>query len=219
MTRILIVDDHPIFRKGLILTFNETDDLIVCAEGANATEAIDLFIENQPDLVLLDLSMPGGGHAALLQILEHNPNARVAILTASEDNDDVMRAIQAGAAGYIVKGVGGRALLDAIRAIAAGDGYVAPSLAARILSERQSDNAAPHLASQPINHLLQLTPKELQVLRLVGAGHSNKEIAYRCGTQEKTIKHHMTHILKKLNVRNRTEAALLLRSSETNTPL
>lgn len=217
MTRILIVDDHPMFRKGLALSLGEAEDMAVCGEGANAADAVALYQELAPDLVLLDLSMPGGGHAALAEILSYDVQAKVAVLTASEDSDDVLRALRAGAAGYILKGVGGRTLLDAVRALAGGEGYVAPTLAARILSERSPGQypAGPSPASpnRTVELLSLLTPKEMQVLRMVASGYSNKEVAHRTGTQEKTVKHHMTHILQKLNARNRTEAALLLRGA------
>lgn len=181
--------------------------------------------------MLLDLSMPGGGLAALAE-LRTLDGLRVAVLTASEERDDVMRALAAGAAGYLVKGIGSRALIEAIRQIAAGEGYVAPGLAARILTESRASAAAtggaapggagndrPQAAepatdaARPGQMLEQLTPRETEVLRLVAQGCSNKEIARIGAMQEKTVKHHMTRILHKLNARNRTEAAMLLRAA------
>lgn len=215
MTRILIVDDHPIFRQGLAIALGDADDLTVCGQGASADEAIELARQLLPDVALIDLSMPGGGLSAVRTIRQEQPQIRQAILTASEDSDDVMAALRAGALGYIVKGIGGQALIDAVKEVAAGHGYIAPMLAARILSEMSLEGSAASTETtasdgQPLAHL---TPREGQVLEMVAAGLSNKEIALRGDMQEKTVKHHMTRILQKLHVRNRTEAAMVLRKS------
>ena len=220
MTRILIVDDHPIFRQGLFMALSEAGDLCVCGEGSSAQEAVDLARELRPDIVLLDLSMPGGGFAALESIRASQPDLRIAVLTASEDSEDVLRALKLGAHGYVLKGVGGRALIDAVRDVARGAGHVSPTLAAEILSAGRLDDGGvvQPVRQEPgsvVEHLLsKLTPRETQVLRLVATGFSNKEVARQADMQEKTVKHHMTRILQKLNVRNRTEAALVLRSAE-----
>lgn len=219
MTQILIVDDHPIFRQGLAMALAEAGDLTVCGQGASAADAIALTRDLEPDVVLVDLSMPGGGVAALRAIRQDHPDIRLAVLTASEDSEDVMAALRAGALGYILKGIGGQALIDAVREVAAGHGYIAPGLAARILSEMSVENSAlPAMRSDDggDSSLAQLTPREAQVLELVASGLSNKEIALRGDMQEKTVKHHMTRILQKLQVRNRTEAAMVLRRSRTD---
>lgn len=200
--RILVIDDHPIFRRGLTLSLEEAEDFHVCGEGASAADALALARDLRPDVMLLDLSMPGGGLSVLPVLCRESPALKIAILTASEDSEDLMAALAAGAAGYIVKGIGTRSLIDAVRAIAQGEGYVAPALAARILGEKRREGP---------QGLDQLTAREDQILHLVAEGHSNKEIALRAGLQEKTVKHHMTRILQKLNARNRTEAALILR--------
>ncbi|MFT4150583.1 MAG: response regulator transcription factor [Paracoccaceae bacterium] len=209
MIRILVVDDHPIFRKGLSLSLQEAEDFIVCGEGASGSEALTLAEELRPDVLLLDLSMPEGGLTVLPRLCERNPDMKVAILTASEDGEDLMAAMVAGAAGYIVKGIGTRALIDAVRAIAQGEGYVAPGLAARVLGEKRREANA--MAERGLD---QLTAREDEILRLVAEGHSNKEVARRTGLQEKTVKHHMTRVLQKLNARNRTEAAMILRGRD-----
>jgi two-component system, NarL family, nitrate/nitrite response regulator NarL len=214
MTRVLIVDDHPIFRQGLAMALEEAGDLTVCGQGASAEDAIALARSLQPDVVLVDLSMPGGGLVALHAIHAEHPQMRLAVLTASENGEDVMAALRGGALGYVVKGVDGLALVEAIREVAAGQGYIAPVLAARILSEMSVDSAKnPANAVADEGSLSQLTPREAQVLELVAAGLSNKEIALRGDMQEKTVKHHMTRILHKLQARNRTEAAMILRRS------
>lgn len=216
MIRVLIVDDHPVFRQGLTLALEEAADITVCGQGATADEAIALAHAHQPDVALIDLSMPGGGLAAIRAIHAELPRIRLAVLTASEDGGDVMAALRAGALGYILKGLDGEVLIDATREIAAGQGYIAPVLAARILSEMSLDNDAVRIVAATGSDdraLAQLTPREAEVLELVAAGLSNKEIALRGDLQEKTVKHHMTRILQKLQARNRTEAAMILRNS------
>lgn len=221
MIRILIVDDHPIFRRGLALSLAEAEDLSICGEGASAEEALSLARELTPDVVLLDLSLPGGG-MSVLPALAQLPRVRVAVLTASERSEDVTQALTTGAAGYIVKGIGSRALIEAVRGIARGDGYVAPALGARVIAELQReaglDRAGPDSSDSRARMLDQLTPREAEVLDLVASGCSNKEIARRTLMQEKTVKHHMTRILHKLNARNRTEAAMVLRGDGTGPP-
>ncbi|RJL06594.1 response regulator [Paracoccus siganidrum] len=216
MIRVLIVDDHSIFRRGLAMALAEAGDLQVCGEGGTADEAVDLAQELQPDVVLLDLSMPGGGLNALRRIHDRQPDLAVAVLTASEDGEDVLEALRHGARGYVLKGVGSRSLIEAVRDLARGEGYVAPTLAARILTEMRIEAAAAPTpdAAAPASLLAQLTPREEEVLELVAAGYSNKEIARQKDMQEKTVKHHMSRILQKLHVRNRTEAAMVLRQDQ-----
>ncbi|QEW20469.1 Response regulator protein VraR [Marinibacterium anthonyi] len=203
--RVVVIDDHPIFRRGLILSLEEAGDLAICGEGASGSDAVALARDVRPDVMLLDLSMPDGGLDVLPSLCREHPQMKVAVLTASESSEDLRAALSAGAAGYIVKGIGARGLIDAVRAIATGEGYVAPALAARVLSEKRRELP---------QGLDQLTDREHEILRLVAEGHSNKEIAGRTGLQEKTVKHHMTRVLRKLNARNRTEAALILREND-----
>ena len=215
MSRLLIIDDHPIFRRGLAATLTEAGGFEICGEGASAEAALSLAEGTEPDLVLLDLSMPGGGLSALKALRERWPALRVVIMTASEERDDLMESLRAGAAGYIVKGISSPALLDALRSILRGEAYVAPSLAARILCASAATpapaSAAPGEKGGAAEMLQQLTRREGEVLQLVASGRSNKEIAREAQMQEKTVKHHMTRILQKLKLRNRTEAALFLR--------
>lgn len=203
--RILLVDDHPLFREGVARTLQDSGLYDVVGQGASADDAIALARSLTPDLVLLDLSMPGGGMAALTGILRQSPPPVVALLTVSEDNDSVIEALAGGAAGYILKGVGSRELLRILEDLIAGRTYVAPSLAAKVLSRMKSpraDGAAP-------DPMESLTRREEDILKLVAEGKSNKEVARALDLQEKTVKHYMTVILQKLQVRNRTEAALV----------
>lgn len=202
-TRILIADDHPLYREGVARTLAADPGLEVVAAASNGEEAVALALDLRPDLVLLDLSMPGAGGLAALQALRRAaPDLRVAILTASEEDQDVIEALKAGAQGYVLKGIGGDALVAAVKDLARGQTYVSPHLAGRMLdilrAEREGRAAAPQ----------RLTPREEEILRELAEGKSNKEIARALSIQEKTVKHHVTVILQKLQVRNRTEAAL-----------
>jgi two-component system nitrate/nitrite response regulator NarL len=212
--RILVIDDHPMFREGVSRSLSEEADLEVCGEGASAGDAVRLDREMRPDVILLDLSMPGGGLNALRMILDQSPEAKVVVLTASEADEDVLQALRTGARGYVLKGVGASTLIEIVRGVMVGESYVSPTLAARILAELRpglplKSFGAPD--AQEMDPLSNLTRREEEILRFVAAGNSNKEVARRLDLQEKTIKHHMTRILQKLNVRNRTEAAMLLR--------
>ncbi|MDE1993708.1 MAG: response regulator transcription factor [Rhizobiaceae bacterium] len=218
MIRVAIVDDHPIFRAGLSRSLTDEPEFAVVGEGATAAEALTLFNEHRPDALLLDLSMPGGGHSALRSILASDPDAAVIVLTASEDEADLFEALKEGAKGYVLKGVSASALASVVRNVVAGESYVSPSLAARILTEMRSEATASPAVSAPHPHdeaLASLTPREEQILELVADGNSNKEVARRLGLQEKTIKHNMTRILQKLKARNRTEAAMFLRDAQS----
>lgn len=214
--RILVVDDHPMFREGVSRSLTEQPDLKVCGEGSSADEAIRLDRELKPDVILLDLSMPGGGLHALRLILEQSPDAKVVVLTASEADEDVLMALRSGARGYVLKGVPAKTLIEVVRGAMVGECYVSPALAARILAElRTAAPVVPDMEKSESTQdvLASLTRREEEILKLVAAGNSNKEVARRLDLQEKTIKHHMTRILQKLNVRNRTEAAILLRDA------
>jgi DNA-binding NarL/FixJ family response regulator len=199
---IAIVDDHPLFREGVRRSLSELG-FVVIAEGETGDDAIAIAREHRPDLLLLDVSLPGGGLAALPAILRENPAQKTVMLTVSEQDDDIRRAFQLGARGYVLKGIGSKALAEILLTVASGERYVAPSLSARLLT------------SPPDTPAIDLpTERERQVLDLLTAGLSNKRIAIRLGLHEKTIKHHMTSIFVKLKVSNRTEAALRWRENK-----
>jgi DNA-binding NarL/FixJ family response regulator len=203
--RVVVVDDHPLFRSGVVRTLEEEPDIVVAAEGASAQDAIDLVAEHAPDVALLDISMPGNGIVAAERISAAHRGVRIAMLTVSENDQDVMKALEAGASGYVLKGVGAKELISMIRGVAAGESYVSPALAARLLVAMKSSGAAP----VPQSALDSLTEREEQILRLVARGLSNKEVGRELDLQEKTVKHHMTSILQKLQARNRVEAAVI----------
>jgi len=205
--RIAIVDDHPLFREGVTRSLSEIGGFEIVGEGATAQDAERIASTVRPDILLLDISMPGGGLSAVASILADHPAQRIVMLTVSETNADVTTALNAGVQGYILKGVGSRALADILRNVAAGESYLSPALSARLLSDLQS----PQATNGVTDRLRQLTERQTEILRLVAEGLSNKEVALRLELQEKTVKHHMTGVLSKLNVRNRTEAALMMR--------
>jgi two-component system nitrate/nitrite response regulator NarL len=218
MISILIADDHPIFRQGLALSLGEAEDFELYAEVGTAEEAYRSTVEMKPDLLLLDLSMPGGGQSVIAQIVREAPDTHVVVLTASEDSVDLSDAIGAGASGYIVKGVGGRTLINILRDIRHGQHYITPSLASRVLGELAQGGATGEdkdpLARAQRQRLEALTPREREIMALVATGCSNRRIAEEVGIQEKTVKHHMTRILAKLKAANRTEAAMQFRDFE-----
>jgi two-component system nitrate/nitrite response regulator NarL len=205
---IAVIDDHPLFREGVMRILSEIQGFKIVGEGSTKEDALEICTTLNPDILLMDISMPGGGLNAIQPILEINSEQKIMMLTVSETSDDVLSALDKGAKAYVLKGVGSRALADIVRSVAAGETYVSPTLSARLLSD-MSSAAAIAKQSNPINDL---TSREHEVLNLVAEGLSNKRIALRLGVHEKTIKQHMTHIFAKLGTSNRTEAAMVLRN-------
>ncbi len=210
---IAVIDDHPLFREGVMRILSEIAGFRIVGEGSTSEEALALSASISPDILLMDISMPGGGLNVILPILQKNPDQKIIMLTVSETSDDVMSALSKGAKGYVLKGVGSRILAEIVRAVASGETYVSPSLSARLLSD-MSTSAALAKQGNPIDDL---TNREQEVLNLVAEGLSNKRIALRLGVHEKTIKQHMTHIFAKLGISNRTEAAIALRNATART--
>ena len=207
--QIVIVDDHPLFRNGVMQTLRAEPDIEIVGQGTTAAEAISLAGELLPDIILLDITIPGGGLNAAQTIAAAVPVARIIMLTASGAEDDVLTALKAGARGYILKGVSGDELVKIVRDVHAGEAYVTPALAASLLSDMRDGPRASRPAPNPLD---ELTEREHEILERVAAGLSNKEIGQQLFLSEKTIKHYMTNILQKLQVRNRVEAALLASS-------
>lgn len=206
--RVAVIDDHPLFREGVKRSLGEFDDFQIVGEGCTRDDAIRIAREQRPDVILMDISMPGGGLSAIAPILDLYPNQKIVILTVSETRDDLAKALTSGAKGYVLKGVGSRALVEIINTVAVGETYISLDLSARLLSDMS-------LSSESVTADLigELTSRESEVLSLVAAGLSNKRIALRLNVHEKTVKHHMGRILAKLNVTNRTEAAMVLRDA------
>lgn len=200
--RILLVDDHPLFREGVAHSLMAAHDLQVVAEAGSGEEAIALARAVAPDMVLLDINMPGmGGIAAAARIAADHPCVRIMMLTVAEDRESLFSALKHGAHGYVLKGVSASELRTIVRNVAEGEAYVPPALAGEMLAEFSRPRVPDSLAS--------LTPRESGVLELLSRGLTNREIGDQLHLAEKTVKHHMTSILQKLHVRTRTEAALL----------
>jgi two-component system nitrate/nitrite response regulator NarL len=203
--RVAIIDDHPLFREGVVHTLRSSRVLEVVGEGGCADDAVRIAKEKLPDIVLLDVSMPGGGIEAARSIARLCPVVKTIMLTVSESELDVAQALEAGVKGYVLKGTSGSELLKTMFAIARGESYVTPGLAARLLSQATRQEPA-HTPALP-----ELTDRESQILSHVARGLTNKEIARTLTLSEKTVKHYMTNIMQKLNVRNRVEAVLVFR--------
>jgi RNA polymerase sigma factor (sigma-70 family) len=203
---IVIADDHTLFREGLAGIISAADDFEVVGQAGSMQEAVQLARDLLPDIILLDIDMPGGGLEAARVIAEECPVTRIVILTSSEEDDHLIRALKIGARAYILKGVAARELLRILQAVSTGESYVPPRLAASLLLEMREANSQ---QKQSISPLDELTPREREILEGLAAGLSNKEIGEKLFISEKTVKHYMTNILQKLQVRNRVEAALL----------
>jgi two-component system nitrate/nitrite response regulator NarL len=199
--RVIVADDHPMFRAGVAASLGAADEVELVGQSEDARGALALVREHLPDIALLDINMPGSGLAAARDITTACPATRVVMLTVSEDEDDLLAAMKAGASGYVLKGAGPAELIGVLRAVNAGEVYVAPALAWQLLREMSKPRS-----SSPLD---ELTSREREVLELVAQGFTNLEIGERLSLAEKTIKHYMTNILGKLHVRSRVEAALL----------
>jgi len=191
--RVLLADDHPVVREGLAAMINRRPDMTVVAEASNGREAVQLFRVHQPDVTLVDLRMPEmDGLEVIGNLRQQFPAARTVVLTTFDDDEDIYRALRAGAKGYLLKDAPREQLLECIRTVHQGDSYLPSGVASR-LAERVSG--------------AELTGRELEVLRLLALGRSNKEIGSELHITESTVKVHVKNILHKLKVNGRTEAA------------
>jgi NarL family two-component system response regulator LiaR len=199
--RVLIVDDHAVVREGLRTFLELQEGLEVVGAAADGDEALPLAEHLHPDVILMDLVMPKlDGVSAMKELRQRVPGARVIVLTSFLDDERLMPAIRAGAAGYLLKNVQPQELARAIRLADAGETLIDPAVAARLVDAvADGDGARPEQA---------LTPREQEVLDLIGRGFSNKRIALELGVAEKTVKTHVSHVLAKLGVSDRTQAAL-----------
>jgi len=209
----VICDDHPLFREGVAAILRAEPDIEVVGQGASAQEAIRLARDLLPDLILLDIDMPGGGLSAIQAIATACPVTKIVMLTVSAEEDHVTTALKAGAHAYVLKGVTSRELIGIVRTVMAGESYVTPTLAASLLTQ---STAAPTRQQPRADGFDELTERERQILERVASGLSNKEIGYQLGLTEKTVKHYMTNVLQKLQVRSRVGAALLAQRGGRN---
>jgi DNA-binding NarL/FixJ family response regulator len=205
--RVLIVDDHALFRKGLQLVLDKEPDIDVVGEGSDGQEAVDKAQELMPDVVLMDVRMPRrSGIEATTQIRDLLPHAKILMLTISDDEADLYDAIKAGASGYLLKEINTEEVADAIRSVWAGQSRISPSMAAKLLQEFQAmSKRAEERAHVPTPRL---TDREMEVLRLVAQGMNNRDIAKDLFISENTVKNHIRNILEKLQLHSRMEAVV-----------
>jgi DNA-binding NarL/FixJ family response regulator len=193
--RVLCVDDHPVVRDGIAAIINLQPDMMLAGAAATGGEALERFFELRPDVALVDLQLPDmSGFDLIRKINAQSPNARIIVLTSHEGDVDIQRALEAGAQGYVVKGIVRNELLEIIRSVHAGKRRIPAALAQKL---------AEHMADEPIS------PRELEVLSLMAAGKRNKEIAGELSIAEDTVKMHVRNILSKLQVNDRTEAVTI----------
>jgi DNA-binding NarL/FixJ family response regulator len=192
---ILVVDDHPLLREGVAAVILTQQDMKLVGEAANGAEALDFYRQHRPDVTLMDLQMPGiGGVEAIQAIRREYPRACVIVLTTYSGDIRVVRAIKAGACGYLLKSMLRKDLLDTIRAVHAGRRIIPPEIAAEI---------AEHAAAQ------HLSSREMEILRHIAAGGANKDVAWRLSISEETVKVHVKNILQKLHASDRTQAVTM----------
>lgn len=199
---ILVTDDHPLFREGVVHSLRLDPEFRVVGETASGEEALVLARSLMPDVVLLDISMPGwGGIVTAQRIASACPATAIVMLTGSDDKDKLLAALKAGARSYVLKGVSAKELASVVRSAVAGEVYVSPSIANEILVSLTQGKAP--------DPLQELTDREREILLLIGRGMTNREIGAEIFLSEKTVKHYVTNILQKLQVRSRVEAALV----------
>jgi DNA-binding NarL/FixJ family response regulator len=198
--RILVVDDHPIVRQGLVAALEDEPDFQVVGAAQSAEEALKSLGSLQPDVVLLDLELPGvGGVAAIPRVLAASANSRVLVFTAYDTEERVLGALRAGAKGYLLKGATAAEIARAVRAVASGGSALEPRIAARLVTEM----SAPRSAAR------HLTPREREILHLIADGQSGKQIARTLGISERTVKFHTSSLMRKLGADNRAQAVAL----------
>lgn len=205
--RVLIVDDQALFREGVRTILSIQDDIEVVGEASNGEEALRLAVQYQPDVVLMDLRMPiMDGVTATKRLKSTLPDCKVIVLTTFDDEESVFDGLRGGAVGYLLKDVNSEKLYEAIRAAARGEYFLLPSITAKVVAE--FSRLAPPAHRSDLSLLEPLSNRELEVLRLVATGASNKEIADTLVIAEGTVKNHVTSILNKMSVRDRAQAVL-----------
>lgn len=197
--RILVCDDHPVVREGLVAMLGTQPDLAVVGQAASGPEAVHAALKLRPDILLLDIELPGfDGVEATWRVREQAPESRIVVLTAFDRDEQIVGAIRAGAAGYLLKGAPREELFRAIRVVHAGGSLIEPVAASRLFRQMREEPDA-------------LTPRETEVLELLAGGGSNKHIAEALSVSERTVKFHVSSILSKLDASNRTHAAAVAR--------
>jgi DNA-binding NarL/FixJ family response regulator len=211
--RLLIVDDHTLFREGLRALFSTIEDIDLVGEAMTGEQAIDLVEALQPDVVLMDIDMPAmDGVQATRRILRRTPTSGVVMVTMLQDDASIFSAMRAGARGYVLKGAKPEELLQTIRAVAGGQALFGPGIATRIMRFFNEQEAS-FRASLPEEAFAELTPRELEVLKLIARGAKNREIAETLVISEKTVRNHITSIFSKLQVADRAHAIIKARDA------
>jgi two-component system NarL family response regulator len=211
LIRVLVADDHALFRRGLEMVLESEDDIEVVGEANNGKEAVDLSVDLVPDLVLMDVRMPAaggisGGIEATQAIKDAVPNTKILMLTISDEEEDLYDAIKAGASGYLLKEISIEEVADAIRQVHAGQSLISPSMASKLLTEfaamAKKDEEKQQMPAP------RLTDREMEVLTLVAQGLNNRDIAKELYISENTVKNHVRNILEKLHLHSRMEAVV-----------
>ena len=206
-TRVMVVDDHALFRRGLVSVLDEEADIDVVGEAGDGEEAVKLAADSQPDVVLMDVWMPNArGIEACPRIRKAVPHTKFIMLTMSDEESDLFDALKVGASGYLLKQIAVTDIADTIRRIVAGRPSIDPSMATKLIGEF-AELAKQESAAEPVV-IPQLTPRETEVLKLVARSLNNREIGGRLFITENTVKNHVRNILEKLQVHSRTEAAI-----------
>lgn len=200
---IAIVDDHPLLAEGIATVLSRRDDFVVAEIGASAADIIDIVDRRICDVLIVDLNMPGDVFGALAALRDIAPACRVVVFTASTDTDHAVRALGAGAAGYVLKGSSASELLDAVEAALRGEVYITPAFAAKVISALNSKAAEKQAVIST-----KLSVREEQIVRLLLCGKQNREIARSLELSEKTVKSYMTNLMTKLRARNRLEVVI-----------
>jgi DNA-binding NarL/FixJ family response regulator len=209
MIRVLVADDHPIVRSGVVALLGSAPDIEVVGEASDGGQAVDLALALRPDLVLMDLRMPVlNGDEATARILAAAPEIRILVLTTYETDDTILTAIEAGASGYLMKAAPQEEILTGVRAVARGEVALAPSIAALLVRQVAGSSRGLAAAAAPAP-VVALTDRETEVLAHVAQGHSNRATAEALFVSEATVKTHLLHIFEKLDVRDRTRAVTL----------
>jgi two-component system NarL family response regulator len=205
VVRVLLVDEHALFREGLGRALTDVDDIDVAGEAVDGDDALERSMRLRPDVVVMDVRMPeGSGAGAIARIRAARPEIAVLVLTGSQDDEDLVESLRSGATGYLLKDASVDEVADAIRSVARGQGVISPTMTAKLL-----ERFGALLRRVPDDRESRLTVRELDVLRLVVKGLSNREIARDLFISQNTVKNHVRNILEKLHVRTRTEAATL----------
>jgi len=199
MIRLFVIDDHPVVREGLVAALEDDPGFQVVGAAGSFEESLPLIDANRPDVIILDLELPGtGGLKAIPRLVEAYPGARILIFTAYDTDERVLGAIRSGARGYLLKGAPMQEIAQAIRAVHAGESYLQPRIASKVLAE-----LSPHKRPSTLSH------RHREVLQLVAEGQTNRQIAVALGITERTVKFHVTTIMKKLGADNRAHAVAL----------